>query len=148
MMPKLFPALLCLVLAACGQDQHGPAPGIGSLDASGRWMVINYWATWCVPCREEIPELNEFAENNTARAAVYAVNFDNVRGSELIEEASALGITFTLLEEDPSAGLGYARPTVLPTTIVLNPEGKLVARLLGKQTEASLEAAFRESPQK
>jgi thiol-disulfide isomerase/thioredoxin len=137
--------LLCLVLSACGDGRPGPASGIGSLDTDGRWVVINYWATWCSPCREEIPELNEFAETHKDTVAVYAVNFDQVRGEDLLAEASAMGIAFTLLEDDPGASLGYARPTVLPTTIVIDANGTLVARLLGKQTGASLEAALQEN---
>ncbi len=135
-------ALLCLVLAACGPGQPEQPAGVGPLSADGHWMVLNYWAIWCHPCRAEIPELNDFAAANADSVSVYAVNFDDVRGDELIAQAAELGINFTLLEEDPAAALGYARPTVLPTTIVINPGGELVARLLGPQTEASLQAAM------
>jgi len=139
---RLLPALCCLVLAACGSDHTGQASGVGSLDAEGRWIVVNYWAIWCHPCRTEIPEINEFAANNASTVAVYAVNFDNTRGEELLQQAADMGITFTLLEEDPASTLGYARPTVLPTTVVIDPTGQLVARLLGTQTEASLQQAL------
>lgn len=142
MKPRLLLPLLCLVLAACGSGQPEQPAGVGNLDPRGRWIVINYWAIWCHPCRTEIPEINEFAENNPGIAAVYAVNFDDVRGNELLDQAAELGIKFTLLEEDPAGTLGYARPTVLPTTIVIDPGGELVARLLGVQTEASLQAAI------
>jgi thiol-disulfide isomerase/thioredoxin len=142
MRARLLPALCCLVLAACGSDQAGQASGVGKLDAEGRWIVVNYWATWCHPCRTEIPEINQFAANNASSVSVYAVNFDNVRGEELQRQAADMGITFTLLEEDPANTLGYARPTVLPTTVVIDPTGQLVARLLGTQTEASLQQAL------
>jgi thiol-disulfide isomerase/thioredoxin len=137
-------ALLGLLLAACSQ----PAPDPGQphvyeqpLD-DGRWTVINYWATWCAPCREEIPELNRFAAAHADSVAVYAVNFDGVTDEELRVQATELGITFPLLSTDPANLLGYARPTVLPTTLVITPAGGLSVRLIGPQTEATLEEAL------
>jgi thiol-disulfide isomerase/thioredoxin len=134
--------LLCLLLPGCAPGDSGPPAGVGTLNADGRWKVINYWAIWCHPCRTEMPELNDFAAANVENVQVFAVNFDDVRGDALLEQAAELDIRFTLLEEDPARALGYVRPTVLPTTIIINPAGDLVARLLGPQTEASIAAAM------
>ena len=41
----------------------------------GNWIVVNYWADWCAPCIKEIPELNDFAKENTD-ILVYTFNFD------------------------------------------------------------------------
>ena len=140
---RLTAALVCLFLLGCDQ---APAPevtaGIGNLNADGHWQVINYWAIWCHPCRKEIPELNEFATSRHQDTRVYAVNFDGVTGEALLVQANELGIDFILLEEDPAARLGYAPPTVLPTTLIIDPDGNIVARLLGPQTEDSLHAAM------
>ena len=84
----------------------------------------------------------------SSSCATYGVNFDNVQGEELLVQAAELGIEFPLLATDPGAKLGYARPTVLPTTLLINPEGELWARLLGPQTLASLEQAMSEQQQK
>ena len=46
-------------------------------------MIINYWATWCAPCRDEIPELNELAHELSESLLVIGVNFDQVMGEEL-----------------------------------------------------------------
>lgn len=132
--------LVCLCLPGC--EQTAPAPGLGQLSQDGRTIVINYWAIWCHPCREEIPELNEFAEDFVDEVSVYAVNFDGVVGTELVAQAGELGINFTLLEEDPSPQLGYARPMVLPTTLLITADGEIKARLLGPQTSDSLAAAL------
>lgn len=139
-MTRLYPCLLALVLlAAC--DAGEPTSSNGMLDApvaDGRWKVINYWATWCHPCREEIPELNAFAGRYGETVAVYAVNFDGVEGEELRVQANELGIDFALLTQDPAKQLGYPRPVVLPTTVFINPQGDIVATLLGPQTVDSL----------
>ena len=133
-----------LVLMGCNQstpdsDQTGIVP---ELQPDGRWLVINYWAIWCFPCREEIPELNKFARQEHSRVALYAVNFDEVQGEELLVQANELAIDFPLLATDPAQRLGYPRPTVLPTTVVINPQGVVVARLVGPQTADSLAATL------
>ncbi len=131
---------LCLALGACTGDDAANSAAGQPRPGEGHWVVINYWAIWCKPCRDEIPELNEFAAHHGERVRVYAVNFDDVRGDTLLQQAAELGIEFTLLEEDPAAALGYDRPTVLPTTVMFDPSGELAARLLGPQSQAALEA--------
>ena len=62
---------MALILAACtedvGVDQHGRKVAAERLD--GQWLVINYWAEWCGPCRTEIPELNALARQHAAHVA-------------------------------------------------------------------------------
>src|SRR5690554_8199665 len=49
----------------------------------GQWVLVNYWAEWCKPCLEEIPELNEL--DKAPDIAVLGVNFDGVTGAPLVE---------------------------------------------------------------
>lgn len=134
-MKRLFFPLIFL-LASCGGDQ--PAnPALSLEDQRGNWVVVNYWAEWCKPCIQEIPELNRLAQENS-QVKVFGVNYDGLTGEELQTQAEALGIRFDLLQEDPAAQLGVPRPVVLPTTLVLDPEGNLSTTLLGPQTLASL----------
>ncbi len=107
-------------------------------DHRGKWMVINYWATWCKPCIEEIPELNNFAEKHKDTVKLFAVDFDNARGDKLVASAEKMGIEFPILIDDPHSLLGFEKPYALPTTFVFNPQGKLQKTLLGPQTEESL----------
>jgi thiol-disulfide isomerase/thioredoxin len=64
-------ALAILLFQGCGDSSH-------SLPGAGQWRVVNYWAIWCAPCREEIPELNALDRN--AELLVYAVNYDGKKG--------------------------------------------------------------------
>ena len=131
-------AIAFAALAACAPAEPPPPPGVLYTPALGdRWLVVNYWAIWCAPCREEIPELNRLALGGLVD--VYAVNFDDVQGDTLREQAAELDIQFPLLATDPGNQLGIARPTVLPTTLILTPEGDLATRLIGPQTLESLE---------
>ena len=104
---------------------------------SSQWNVINYWAIWCKPCREEIPELNQL--NQVENVVVLGVNFDGKIGEALISDAVDLGIAFDVID-DPASNLNISRPSVLPTTLVLSPEGTLVATLVGPQTAESIMA--------
>lgn len=140
-MKYVLTILLAAMLISCSPPP--PAAGTGPLLDNGRWKLINYWATWCGPCRDEIPELNTFVHEQREQLDGYAVNFDGVTGAELVVQATELNIEFTLLEDDPAAQLGYARPTVLPTTLLIDPAGEIKARLLGPQTAASLREAMK-----
>ena len=112
------------------------------LAKNGQWLYINYWASWCKPCIEEIPEFNQLANILGDTAQVIAVNFDGLKGRELKNQADKIGIKFILLEQDPAQTMGHPVPKVLPSTYVYAPNGSLHKTLIGPQTVASLKAAM------
>lgn len=135
-----------LILAGCtedvGVDQYGRKVATEQLE--GQWLVMNYWAEWCAPCRTEIPELNALAAQlKERRVRVLGVNFDGLQGVELGKAVRALGIEFTVLEEDPAARYQLPRSEVLPVTYIVDDQGKLRERLLGEQTAAGLTARLK-----
>ena len=134
MKPLILIVFTALWLQGCTQ-QADELPG------AGQWRVINYWAIWCAPCREEIPELN--ALDDRTDLMVFAVNYDGQNGEALQSQAAEMGITFTLLEQDPGAALGVVRPRVLPTTLLVNPQGAVTDTLVGPQTQESLMSVWR-----
>lgn len=129
-----------LWLAACtedyGADQHGRK--VTSAQLAERWLVINYWADWCGPCRKEVPELNALARER-ADLQVLGVNYDGLQGKELLDSAEALGIQYPVLAVDPAERLGLSRSDALPSTYLVDPEGRVRDRLLGEQTAAGLQ---------
>ena len=133
-----------LWLAACGEtdwglDQHGRQVEAAQLE--GRWLVINYWAEWCGPCRKEVPELNRLAAELSAKPVrVLGVNFDALQGEELRQAAEALGISYLNLASDPGPRLGLTRSQVLPVTWLVDPQGRVREQLAGEQTAAGLKA--------
>ena len=102
--------------------------------------MVNYWAIWCAPCREEIPELNALHQDSPL--TVLAVNYDGQQGETLTRQAAELGIRFELLEQDPGPELGIERPRVLPTTLLIDPEGVVTDILVGPQTQENLAALW------
>ena len=134
---------LCLLLAfclisACGPAPEGEATGLDPAEFHGRWLVVNYWAEWCQPCRQEIPELNRLAAQLPDQVAVLGVNYDGLAGADLAEAVAVMKIEFPASGQDPAAVLQVERPTVLPTTYLFNPAGELAHTLLGPQTYDTL----------
>lgn len=141
--------VLVLVLAGCMPAQQTAVADFVALDGSpvkrsdfaGRWLLVNYWAEWCAPCRVEIPELNALdAERDDIR--VVGVNFDFLEAAELARAADRFGIGFLVLRDDPSSAFGFDLPEVLPTTVIVDPQGRVVRTLQGPQTRESLLAAI------
>lgn len=146
-MTRRFAAALAisasLLLGGCGADygldQHGQIVAAERLD--NRWVVVNYWAEWCGPCRTEIPELNALAKQWEEKGVtVVGVNFDALRGEELKKASEALGISFTVLADDPGERLDLPRSEALPVTYIIDDKGKIRDQLLGEQTAAGLSA--------
>ncbi len=111
-------------------------------DYKGKWIVVNYWASWCKPCITEVPELDAFYQAHKDKdAIVLGVNYDFATAEETALLAEKYGMTYPVLtsDHDPREQLSIEPVMVLPTTFIINPEGKVVATLMGEQTQQSLE---------
>jgi len=135
-------ALLILAMSGCQKIELERAKGtkLNWDTLRGQWVLVNYWAEWCKPCLEEIPELNEL--DKAPDITVLAVNFDGVRGDALVELGERMGIEFTMLADDPGPGFGWKLPVALPATFLVNPGGDLVETRFGPQTEEELRAVI------
>ncbi|WP_101340156.1 TlpA family protein disulfide reductase [Cereibacter azotoformans] len=111
-------------------------------DWRGRWVVANFWATWCAPCREEMPTLDRLeAEMGGEGFSVVTVatGRNAVPGiRKFFEEAE---VTHLPVLRDPKSALARQIGVMgLPVTLVLDPEGREVARLIGDADWDSPEA--------
>ena len=103
----------------------------------GKWVVVNYWADWCAPCIKEIPELVEFAEENTD-ILVYAFNFDELDSEDLAPIAKKFKVDIPSLISHPREIWGIETPPAVPATFFINPQGVLVKSFFRPQTKDSL----------
>ncbi|MCF5713930.1 TlpA family protein disulfide reductase [Pseudomonas tremae] len=130
-----------LLLSGCGvdlgTDQNGQK--VASEQIKGHWLVVNYWAEWCGPCRTEVPQFNALSEQlKDKKVTVLGVNFDNLQGDELKNAANALGIKFTVLAQDPAEQYNLPPSEALPVTYIIDDKGKMREQLLGEQSAATV----------
>lgn len=116
-------------------------------DFEGQPVIVNFWATWCAPCRLEMPELQDaFEKYEDQGLVILALDQDEPveRGREFFYDE--MGLTFTpLVDEGSAVSTAYSSFSVLPTTYFLDREGLVAAihrgPLTGGQIEGYLELA-------
>lgn len=157
---QLLILLICIVglLSACGWGAQsppndavvtltpGPAPErpLTTLEGEevslqtwqGQGIILNFWATWCVPCREEMPALAKIHEENPDVIVVgvnYLENAEATRG--FVEE---LNLPFPIIVDEKGFLVGDMYVKALPTTFFINKEGNIVMQHIGVLDEQLL----------
>lgn len=134
--------VFALLLQACDDKIQSPTikfanhKAIAQTELQGKWLVINYWAVWCKPCIEEIPELN--ALNQEDGVQVLGVNFDQPDTQTNLAAIEKLNVNFPVSETNLQTLYHYQMPQALPTTIIISPEGLVKHELTGPQTKEGL----------
>jgi thiol-disulfide isomerase/thioredoxin len=109
-------------------------------DYRGKWVVVNYWATWCPPCLEEIPELVHFHETHKDNdAVVVGFNMEEKPPKVLSQFVEENMMTYPVVPMTDDMTL-FGNIPGLPTTYLLDPSGKPVAMQVGQVTTEMLES--------
>lgn len=144
---RLVINMLCLLLALA--PSPAAAEGFAGLrDLSGKthalsgyrgkWVIVNYWATWCPPCLEEIPDLIALHEQRKDVVVIgIALDFENPAEVARYVDDNLMSYPVVLGNEKVVAQIGSA--SVLPTTFIFDPSGKLVKTRRGLVTRKMLE---------
>lgn len=112
---------------------------VATADFRGEWVVINYWATWCVPCRKEIPELS-LLHQERADVTVLGLAFEDTDEQAFDRFLTEFQVFYPVLLVNVYAPPEpFGAPQVLPTTILLNPDGHAVKAFMGPVTRAAIE---------
>jgi len=105
-----------------------------------RWLLVNFWATWCAPCREEIPELNELFKNNKD-VHLIAIAIDEIGAVNKFLTKTPINYESLISNDikgvEISKSLGNDRG-VLPFTVLIKPNGKIQEVFFGKLNMESL----------
>jgi peroxiredoxin len=115
-------------------------------DYRGKWLIINFWATWCAPCLKEMPELERFYRQNRERAQVWGVSFEDSDKAAIQAYIDRLGVTFPILGYGQEPLTGYGEVRVLPTTFIIDPDGLFQHRFEGPVTADDIVAEITRSP--
>lgn len=158
-------ALLALALTACGGQQTGSGGGADSAanaapdftlkdidgrtvrlsDYRGKVVVINFWATWCVPCAAELPHLQRIYDKYRARGLeLLAVSMDGPESvASVVPQARQYGLTFPVLIDEETRVVGIYNPKrTAPYTAIIGRDGAVANTREGYSAgdEVALEA--------
>jgi len=118
------------------QRLHGTATSLSAYRQ--KWVVLNYWATWCAPCRKEIPDLSILHESRDD-IVVLGLAFEDTEMENFDKFLEEFHPSYPILLVDVYAPPEpFGAPRVLPTTIILNPEGFPVKTYLGPVTRENI----------
>jgi len=112
-----------------------------SLDQyQGKWVIVNYWATWCGTCMKELPDLVAMHENNKDKdIVVVGVNFESIDNDQLKAFVAKQSIPYPVLRSEPVPVTALGKVPALPTTYIIDPDGKVVAGEVGLVSRQNLE---------
>lgn len=137
--------IVALVMAlAWSPLQARPAPDFALPDLSGqihklsdyrgKWVLVNYWATWCPPCREELPELEVFYSGNKDHVMVLGVNMEDIDRGALKVFVDDQFLSYPILRAKANDARLVGPVSALPTSYLIDPQGEIVARQVGPVT--------------
>jgi thiol-disulfide isomerase/thioredoxin len=133
-----------VLFASSFADTRGNPRSLGQFQ--GKVMVVNFWATWCAPCREEMPAFKRLQERWAGRNVQF-VGLASEEPRRVERFGRDLGINYPLLVGGDEVGalskrLGNSRG-VLPHTVILDAQGRVVGGKVGPYTEAELDAQLK-----
>lgn len=100
-------------------------------DFRGQYVLVNFWATWCIPCRKEMPYLQAISEKHSDQMVVLGVNMgeDAARVQPFVDE---MALTFPILLDPPDALIQAHNVRGLPVSFIVGPDGQIVYRRIGE----------------
>ncbi len=104
----------------------------------GKWVIVNFWATWCPPCLEEIPDLVAIKESRKDLEVIgIAMEFQDAR--QVMQFAEGMFVNYPIVLGDRKISESIGQVDGLPTTFIYDPQGRLAQRHVGKITRKQIE---------
>jgi thiol-disulfide isomerase/thioredoxin len=147
-MRKIWLMLLTLAVAMIGLPANASSADFVLTDSNGRahrlsdyrgkWLIVNFWATWCPPCLEEIPDLVALKEaRKDVQVLGVAMEFQDSK--QVLQFAEGMFVNYPIILGSNKDADQVGSVPGLPTTFFFNPKGKLVKRHVGKITRKQID---------
>lgn len=112
-------------------------------DWHGKVTLVNYWATWCGPCRQEIPDLIKLQDRYPTQLQIIGISTDEGDPSKVRSFAERMGMNYPIVMATPELNRQFPGVFALPTTFLINPEGHIAQTHLGLINPAVFEQEIR-----
>ena len=109
----------------------------------GKWVIVNYWATWCVPCIKEMPDISKFVSAHKDKVAAIGLAYEDTDAADIQAFLAKHPVSYPIAQVTLDKPLKeFDEPRGLPTTWLISPDGKVAKRFVGPVTDASLSQAI------
>jgi len=143
--------LLLSVAAAHAATAQKPALTVTTLDGgifdlskqSGKWVIVNYWATWCSPCLKELPDISAYVAAHKEKVAAIGLDFEDSDKADVEKFLKAHPLSYPVAQIDiDNPPKDFDTPKGLPNTYVIAPDGHVAKAFMGPITAKDLDAVI------
>jgi thiol-disulfide isomerase/thioredoxin len=104
---------------------------VSKADWGGKVVLVNFWATWCPPCREEIPELIELKKQYGDRLQIVGISEDEDPPAKVLKFAQQKGMSYPIIMATPELIAAYGGVPALPTSFLIDTQGRIETKPSG-----------------
>lgn len=150
-----FSLLAFVALLACASldaaTASKPALNVTTLDGqtfdlskqSGKWVIVNYWATWCAPCLKELPDLSAYVSAHKDKVGAIGLAFEDTDKEDIVKFLKTHALSYPVAQIDVmDPPKDFDTPKGLPNTYLIAPDGHVAKAFLGPITSKDIDAVI------